>query len=299
MAKDANFSKVFMLLPFDGIAGQIQAPGFTDVGPSSRIITSRGYPILSSDGPFVGTTSIIINGTTHYAELKDTPDFRTGGNFTVEGWFKPTLGGVLLSSRDPSGTYGVMLQMQYDTGLSKVRLVWQQWTPTYQDNNATSTWVSVLAGWVFCQVQRVGDVITAYINQVSGGSVTLTARPAVGSLPFTLFKDSGANAYYSGLVADFRITIGGNQPTTIPTQSFPRGAVELTGVIRDANGALCSRRIHLIRRSDGKYMGGGISNATTGIYSINSATTDEVYVVAMDDGAGTIQNDLIKRAYPA
>lgn len=73
----------------------------------------------------------------------------------------------------------------------------------------------------------------------------------------------------------------------------------VTGVVRDVNGLPVQRTVRIYTRSTGALQGTTTSNATTGVYSFVTATTDEVNVVCLSDATTTTENDLILRAIPA
>jgi len=54
----------------------------------------------------------------------------------------------------------------------------------------------------------------------------------------------------------------------------------ISGTVRDASGALCSRTVNAHSRATGMLLGTAISDPVTGVYSIGAAET--CYVVVLD-----------------
>ena len=54
----------------------------------------------------------------------------------------------------------------------------------------------------------------------------------------------------------------------------------VTGVVRDAEGNLCSRRVFVHSRATGRLLGTAVSDPTTGTYEI--AAEEECYIVCLD-----------------
>ena len=67
---------------------------------------------------------------------------------------------------------------------------------------------------------------------------------------------------------------------TPPAQAFPDGQAVVSGVIYDADGNLCSRRVFVHSRGTGRLLGTAMSDPVTGVYKI--AAEEECYVVCLD-----------------
>lgn len=72
-----------------------------------------------------------------------------------------------------------------------------------------------------------------------------------------------------------------------------------SGVVHDASGGPAQRTIQAHLRDYGQYLGGTVSDASTGAYSISLPRMFECTVTALDDAAGTLYNDQILRVQPA
>jgi hypothetical protein len=76
----------------------------------------------------------------------------------------------------------------------------------------------------------------------------------------------------------------------------------VSGVITDASGAPCQRKVFAVTRSQGsvapKVLSHGQSDPLTGYYELHSPYAHEVSRIVLDDDAGTLYNDLIDRVIP-
>lgn len=72
----------------------------------------------------------------------------------------------------------------------------------------------------------------------------------------------------------------------------------ISGTVCDVNANGVSRLVRVHRRDTGEVLGQMYSDVSTGAYSIMVTYAGEVYVVMMDDDAGTLENDQIMRTTP-
>lgn len=72
----------------------------------------------------------------------------------------------------------------------------------------------------------------------------------------------------------------------------------ISGTITDVNANGVSRLVRVHQRDTGAVLGEMYSNVSSGAYAITVAYTGEVYVVMLDDAAGTVENDQIIRTTP-
>lgn len=67
----------------------------------------------------------------------------------------------------------------------------------------------------------------------------------------------------------------------------------VSGTVKDNSGAPISRQVKVLRRSDLAVVAEAVSNASTGLYSIDLATQDQCIVVCLDTSGGD-KNSLIR-----
>lgn len=72
----------------------------------------------------------------------------------------------------------------------------------------------------------------------------------------------------------------------------------ISGTVLDVNSNGVSRLVRVHQRDTGGVLGETYSSPVNGTYSITLAYAGEVYVVLMDDAAGTVENDQILRTTP-
>lgn len=103
----------------------------------------------------------------------------------------------------------------------------------------------------------------------------------LGSASDGLYGLSGGGAAY---IDEFRITLASRYSSefTTPTEAFPNtsAAYALSGTVTGSTGSPVARAIRAIREDTGAYVGGVISNATTGAYTIPTEHPGEHTVVA-------------------
>ena len=150
-----------------------------------------------------------------------------------------------------------------------------------------------LGVWYHLALVRAGTSVKLFLNGVAigaavgvVGSVTGGGgRFALGSVGEYLGYGGEYGVQWMGHVDDFRYTIGAPRYTadfTPPTEAFPNTALtySLSGTVTGSTGSPAARAIRAIREDNGAYVGGTISNATTGAYTIPTKHPGEHTVVA-------------------
>ena len=123
------------------------------------------------------------------------------------------------------------------------------------------------------------------------------------SYPLTCGADSAGatGSSYNGWIDELRITKGVARYTgnfTPPQDGLPvPGTYSVSGVVYDDTGAVAIRTVRLYDRETGELLS-TTTTAADGSYAFSLNSAGEVQVIAMDDTAGTLYNDLIHRALP-
>jgi hypothetical protein len=76
-------------------------------------------------------------------------------------------------------------------------------------------------------------------------------------------------------------------------------ASTVSGTVLDGSGNPVARTVRGYLRTTGALVGETTSSASNGAYSLvlEAAPGDEIQVICLDDTAGTLENDLIHRAF--
>lgn len=273
MARDADFSKVALLLHMDGVDG---ITTFEDSSPTAKAITASGNAKVSSAQSKWGGASLVLGGSGDYLSAPAHVDFVFGtGDFTVELWINTT---------SPAEK---ILVDQYYNGES-----WQ-----FAVKSGTLSWYSggyVLGGntavnngaWHHVAATRSAGTLRFFVDGVLDGTATLnTNYPNHVVLGIGAQVNSRNPTYdFPGYIDELRITKGVARYTTNftpPTEAFPdtSSAYALSGTVTGPTGSPVARAIRAIREDTGAYVGGVISNATTGAYTIPTAHPGEHTVV--------------------
>jgi hypothetical protein len=203
---DIYYNNVSLLLVGDGANG---VNTFTDLSPTPKAITAAGNAINSTTTYKTGTSSMYFDGTGDYLYVTTANSaFNYDiSNFTIEFWVYPQAG--------PASTYN----------------------PTFFTNHGDNDWNSVGTGvrihhqnvligssqitfsspitnnvWTHVALVRNDNIITAYKNGASVGSVSYTGSVGANSdRPALATSDSvgsGGREFLQGFIDDLRITKG-------------------------------------------------------------------------------------------
>lgn len=297
MAGDASFASVSLLLHCDGSNGSTT---FTDSGPGAKTVTATAAQISTAQSKF-GGASALFNGSSARLSVPASADFDFGtGDFTIEIWarFASHTTVQTLFGNYQNSTNGWSLQRRSDTntirlGNGDTALIDVSWTPT--DNT-----------WYHLAVCRSGTSLRAFVDGSQVGSTATssdnisgsTNELLVGALYFGSFVQ-----HFNGYIDDLRITKGVARYTsnfTAPASAFLDYAGQVSGNVKDSAGSNAARTVRAYRRDTGALVGSTTSNGTTGNYTINCATLEEVTVIALDNAtSGTYYNDQAARVIPA
>lgn len=187
-----------------------------------------------------------------------------------------------------------------------------------QGGNGSGTSLTVAAGWpnggaASSLQERGGGGGGGYFGGGGGGGngtwgagggggsswTTATATDVAhskGTANDVAAPGTAETGYVSGIAAGgINNTNGGNGRIYIEWLATST----ISGTVLDATSAPVARTVRVYERATGTLLGETISSASTGAYSLtlNLPVGDEVQVVCMDDAAGTLENDLVHRAY--
>ena len=276
MAGDADFDKVSLLLHMDGADGSTI---FTDSSAVPKTVAASGGAVVSTAQSKWGGASLVLNGSGDYLSAPAHADFVFGvGDFTVELLINTTTAAekVLVDQYESGNTYSWQLSV-----LSG-RLAW------YSNGYVLMGAVAVNNGaWHHVAAARSAGILRFFVDGVLDGSVALGHNfntnlvLGIGAQVWT--RNSAYD--FPGYIDELRITKGVARYTanfTPPTEAFPNTSAvyALSGTVTGSTGSPVARAIRAIREDTGAYVGGVISNATTGAYTISTPYSGEHTVVA-------------------
>ena len=287
MAGDADFDKVSLLLHGDGANGSTT---FTDSSAVSKTVTALGGASVSTAQSKWGGASISSGNTVGArVQINSHADFNmVDGDFTVECWAYVVARNAsnlesFVARRITTGYYGFWLFIDQATGCPEFSMC----NTSLSIFKATSTTTFPLGQWVHLAAVRNGSQITLFVNGVQAASTAVSGTNYGSTEPVMLFGTSDGDARFklNGYVDDLRITKGLARYTTNftpPTEAFPDAGLtySLSGTVAGSTGSPVARSIRANREDTGAYVGGVISNATTGAYTIPTEHPGEHTVVA-------------------
>lgn len=253
---------------------------FSDI--KGNVWTPAGGAQISTAHSFFGSGVGVFGGgqritTPHSAALA-----LATGDFTIEFLVRFTSSGanhVIVNKGSATGLYAYQVWVDaagkfgfrgFDSGGSLVYNI--------------SDGAMAVATDYFISARRSGSTLSLHVNNALIGSATfagnLRLAPA-DPLSIGAFSDGTAGLY--GYLGQVRITPGVVRPTAIPTEAWPLSgatAYALSGTVTGSTGSPVARAIRAIREDTGAYVGGVISNATTGAYTIPTEHPGEHTVVA-------------------
>lgn len=274
MAGDAEFDKVALLLHMDGVDGSTT---FNDSSPTAKAIAASGNAKVSAAKSKWGGASLALGGSGDYLSAPAHADFVFGvGDFTVE---------LLINTTTAEEK---VLVDQYDVGnanswqlnIISGRLSW------YSGGYVLTGATAVNDGaWHHVAAARSAGTLRFFVDGVLDGSASLVHSFDTNSvLGIGAQVASRSSAYdFPGYIDELRITKGVGRYTanfTPPTEPFPDRVPQLSGTVTGSTGSPVARAIRAQREDTGAYVGGVISNATTGAYTISTPYSGAHTVVA-------------------
>ena len=284
MAVDSLFSAVGLLLHGDGVDS---GTSIIDSSPSPKTPTVTSVTTSTAQSKFGGASLRFGTGGSrlsypHAAALQPTDDF------CIEAFVRVP---------STTGALRIICWKSLTTGAHPYRLSITSDGAVYASAcDAATTQVSLasadtLAANVFHHIalDRLGSALRLIVNgalvasgTLSGASYSNASHPLViGGTSDGAYGLGGGGAAY---IDEFRITLASRYSSefTTPTEAFPNAssAYALSGTVTGSTGSPVSRAIRAQREDTGAYVGGTISNATTGAYTIPTLYSGEHTVVA-------------------
>jgi hypothetical protein len=178
-----------------------------------------------------------------------------------------------------SGTSRELTVALWNTGYSTVATNSTAFPETQVENKSY---------WMRCEVVGTTLRIRAWIDGVSepvGWGVTTTNSTLTSGF-WGIIQREGQR---TTLIEQLSVGTGADEPPTSPINEVISG-----NVLNDVSNP-SARTVRVYDRQSGVMLDSTTSDATTGNYSLTINSVSEVNLVCLDDEAGTVYNDLIKR----
>jgi hypothetical protein len=282
---------------------------YLDKSPTPKIVLPFGNAQSSQTQSKFGGESFYFDGVSDYlscGEIADWAFMHNGSTWTFEAWIMVSSfasNNTLFTTSDGTtlhfGTYCAILttrkiNFQVYRGVSASLVFNGDFATSFpNDNLFHHIAITVSSG-----------VAQLFIDGVSGGTLNQINPPST-SLPSRTLKLLNYDVQsLNGYAEEIRITNGIARYTanfTPPIEAFAETALSylINGSVLDFEGLPTERTIRCYHRGTGALIGEIVSDAITGAYSFTLYSPDEHYVVALDDSATPLLNDLIVRAIPA
>lgn len=300
MAGDADFDKVALLLHMDGANGSTT---FTDSSATPKTVTAVGDAKISTAQTLFGGSTGYFDGTGDALSVANSAalDFGTG-DFTIECWVyiagnsAPDHDGnrhlTIVSPWGESSVSGYLLGIIGSSSTTGTGINFNSWSA---GNTNAGTLYRAAATVTQGAWHHIAATVQAGVRRLFLDGVQLTATQSNYGAGYAGFETFGRplgvggafNARYpmrlNGYLRELRITKGVARYTanfTPPTEPFPDRAPQLSGTVTGSTGSPAAREIRAQREDTGAYVGGVISDATTGAYAITTTHAGEHTVVA-------------------
>ena len=220
-AGDPDYSKVLLLLPFDGPDGNT---AFTDKSSVPKTLSANGGAAISTAQSKFGESSLHLDGSGDFVSAPSSGDFAFGtGDFCNEGWFYleayPAGESILFCLRNAgAGIFDNMTRLN-----PAGRVAWSDGTAWRESTAAVP-----LAQWVHIAVTRASGTLRIFTGGVKSyeGShpINLGGNRVMQIGAFEAYATNPAGGFLSGYVGGVRITKGAARYTanfTPPAAPFP------------------------------------------------------------------------------
>lgn len=292
MAIDSQWGNVVLLLPL--------SEDLIDV--KSHSVTAYGGAALSSSvgNPFGAGNALYLNGTSQYLGITDSADFSLGsGSFAVEAWVRFTSHaseGVIVGQRSGPGS-DISFVFAYNPGAGAVRFSYT--TDGTTTINVDRSWSPSDGVWYFLSAVRNGTVLQLRVDGIQLGSdYTIGASSIYNSssqLKIGAFNTTPAS-FFSGYIGPVRISRAARTITAAPTSAFPRPTI--SGVVYDDLASPVARPVVAVDRKTAQTIGGTVSDAITGSYTLYPPTFGEVTVTRYDELFDPVTDECVFNLLP-
>lgn len=226
---DPNFSNVSLLVSFDGTNGGTDAIDLSDNAHTLTFAGNAPGARLTSSPVVFGTAALEIdNDSGQYVEIADDPSFALDGDFTIEGWMRPT---------DNNGFMYIISKMGGGSGLNSWALAMRNgaFIFAYSTNGndfielTTSFIINNNSNYKFLTVCREGNELTIWVDGVVryyNASFTVSIPTTSAVVRFAMRQNGSTSQTGGGYYDEWRITKGeanypANTAFTVPTAPFP------------------------------------------------------------------------------
>lgn len=229
---DPLFSNVSLLVPFDGTNGGTDA---ADLSDNAHTLTFGGNPPgarLTSSPVVFGTAALEIdNDSGQFVQIADDPSFTLDGDFTIEGWCRPT---------DANGFMYIISKMGGGGGLNSWALAMRNGAFIFAYSTNGNDFIEVNTSFIinnnfefkFLTVCRDGNELTIWVDGVVrlyNGSFTPTIHTSAAVVRFAMRQNGSISQTGGGYYDEWRVTKGeanypANTAFTPPSEPFPTPA---------------------------------------------------------------------------
>lgn len=293
MAADLDFAKVSALLHFDGADG---ATTFIDSSGSPKTVARLGTAAISTAQSVFGGSSLLSTGGG--VTIPDDAGFDVAtGDFSIEIRLRPTSfasAGIIVNKALGTGSnYPFQAYVTAGGGI-----VFRSYFGATELFSITTSSVLSVNTWAAVQLNRSGSTFRVLVDGVQVGSASYAGSLPSNSYAVSICAYSDGTAPFLGYSEEFRFTKGLARNVTTYTPSaapFPGGTTfTLSGTVRDATGALASRKVAAYREETNALAGTTTSDATTGVYNIETPA-DTAHTLVFYPALGEDLNALVLR----
>lgn len=265
---DSGYASTILLLQVSGEAG---TQAVYDASNMRNPMLPKNVTLSTSLQKF--DRCAVFNGTDSQISVPAEDTFKLTGDFTIDGWVRHSGGSNFYQSIIASGVTSFTTNAVFMMVIGATKKVSAgYYGHTGSDPSAVmSTTVLAANTWYHVALTRSGSTVRLFINGVLESAASSSATwdfSASGTLVGRGIWD-GANGYFAGCMEELRVTKGVCRYTTDftpPSTPYAHGTADLPA-------------------------------RALGQFAVQVPYTNEVQVVCVDDGGGTVENDQIVRAF--